>query len=66
MGKGRTAYGTSKEAVIGLTRQPAKRYGRPDEIAAMVLFLASEKAAYITRAVIPVDGGCMSAGALGT
>ena len=45
---------------------PAKRYGRPDEIASMVSFLASEKAAYITGAAIPVDGGFMSAGALGT
>jgi len=107
VGKGRTAYGTSKAAVIGLTRQiaselaehgitanaiapgpvdtpmtevlhspafreaytgaiPMKRYGRPDEIAGAVAFLASENAAYITGAAIPVDGGFMSAGALGT
>jgi len=43
-----------------------KRYGRPSEIATAVSFLASEKAAYITGAAIPVDGGFMSAGALGT
>jgi NAD(P)-dependent dehydrogenase (short-subunit alcohol dehydrogenase family) len=106
VGKGRTAYGTSKAAVIGLTRQmaselagegitanavspgpvgtpmtdvlhspefraaytgaiPMKRYGRPEEIASIVSYLASESAAYITGAVIPVDGGFMAAGALG-
>lgn len=106
VGKGRTAYGTSKAAVIGLTRQiaselaeegitanavspgpvatpmtdvlhspefrtaytraiPMKRYGRTEEIASIVSYLASEHSAYITGAVIPVDGGFMSAGALG-
>jgi NAD(P)-dependent dehydrogenase (short-subunit alcohol dehydrogenase family) len=45
---------------------PMKRYGAPDEIAAAVSFLASENAAYITGVAIPVDGGFMSAGALGT
>ena len=106
IGRGRTAYGTSKAAVIGLTRQiaselaeagitanavapgpvdtpmtevlhsaefreaytaavPLKRYGRPSEIADIVSFLASDRAAYITGATIPVDGGFMAAGALG-
>jgi 3-oxoacyl-[acyl-carrier protein] reductase len=38
-------------------RVPLARYGQPEEIAAAVRFLASEEAAYITGAVIPVDGG---------
>ncbi|HEY9106350.1 MAG TPA: 3-ketoacyl-ACP reductase FabG2 [Roseateles sp.] len=36
---------------------PAKRVGRPEEVAAVVSFLMSEDAAYITRQVISVNGG---------
>jgi 3-oxoacyl-[acyl-carrier protein] reductase len=36
---------------------PARRTAAPEEIAALVRFLASEEAGYITGAVIPIDGG---------
>ncbi len=46
------------EAYAGWTRNvPAARLGRPEELAALITFLASEKASYITGTSIPVDGG---------
>ena len=36
---------------------PVGEYGRPEDIADLVCFLASPRARYITGAVIPVDGG---------
>ena len=36
---------------------PLKRIGKPEEIASVVAFLASDDAAYITGQVLRVDGG---------
>lgn len=45
----------AKDAI--LSRIPLKRFGVPDDIAALVAFLTSEQAGYITAQVICVDGG---------
>lgn len=44
-------------------RIPLRRYGTADEVADLALFLCSPRAAYITGAVIPVDGGTQLFGA---
>ncbi len=44
-----------KEAILG--RIPAGRMGGPDDIAAAVLYLASEEAAYVTGQTLHVNGG---------
>jgi NAD(P)-dependent dehydrogenase (short-subunit alcohol dehydrogenase family) len=42
---------------------PMGRVGRPEEVAAAVVWLCSDQASFITGAVIPIDGGRLSSGA---
>jgi 3-oxoacyl-[acyl-carrier protein] reductase len=39
---------------------PLGRYGEPSEVAALVAFLCSSDASYLTGTIIPVDGGRMA------
>ncbi len=52
----------SKEAMEAfLAGVPLKRIGKPEEVSAMVIFLASEEASYVTGATFYVDGGWLAA-----
>ncbi len=54
--------GTSEEAVraMHIGTIPAGRYGRPEELGALVAFLASDHASYITGQMVAVDGGLIA------
>ena len=43
-----------------IARNPTGRYGRPEEVAQAVMFLASDAASYINGVALPVDGGRMA------
>jgi 3-oxoacyl-[acyl-carrier protein] reductase len=53
--------GGSREDVERRAREevPARRLGTPEEYGDLVAFLCSERAAYLTGAVIPLDGGLL-------
>ncbi len=56
-----TAAQLPKEAMDAiLARVPLKRMGKPEEVSAMVVFLASEEASYVTGATFYVDGGWLA------
>ncbi|MPW25405.1 SDR family oxidoreductase [Alkalibaculum sp. M08DMB] len=43
-----------------LSRIPAKRWGKPEDMKGLVIFLASQASDYLNGAIIPVDGGYLS------
>lgn len=62
---GRAAARGLSEAELkdrGFVPAPIARWGEPAEIAAPVLWLASDEASFVTGAVLPVDGGVSASG----
>jgi NAD(P)-dependent dehydrogenase (short-subunit alcohol dehydrogenase family) len=53
------ARGLSADEVLAQRQAkiPLKRYAAPEDIANLAVFLASDKASYITGAIVPMDGG---------
>jgi NAD(P)-dependent dehydrogenase (short-subunit alcohol dehydrogenase family) len=49
--------GTDERKAAVAAKVPLKRVGRPEEIAQTIMFLASDKASFITGASYLVDGG---------
>jgi len=50
-----------RTGVLFSTRLPLKRGGLPDEVARIAVVLASDLSSYVYGALIPVDGGFLSA-----
>ncbi len=51
-----------KDRALWEAQIPAKRYAKPEEVAAAIKFLASDEAAYINGHILNVDGGFMASG----
>jgi NAD(P)-dependent dehydrogenase (short-subunit alcohol dehydrogenase family) len=52
-------YNAHLEKTLG-AQHTIGRFGRPDDVAKVAVFLASDMAAYVTGAILPVDGGSSS------
>jgi NAD(P)-dependent dehydrogenase (short-subunit alcohol dehydrogenase family) len=53
------ARGLTEQEVLaqGQAKVPMRRYAASEDVANLALFLASDKAGYITGAIVPMDGG---------
>ena len=60
--RAKTSGKSHEEILVEMAKDvPANRLGGPEEIASLVVFLASQKASYITGTTIQVDGGTTKA-----
>jgi 3-oxoacyl-[acyl-carrier protein] reductase len=55
----RTGIDAASVRASSIAEIPAGRYGRPDEFAAVVGFLASDASSYVTASLLSCDGGLM-------
>ncbi|RWS19532.1 beta-ketoacyl-ACP reductase-like protein [Leptotrombidium deliense] len=53
--------GLKLEEMKDIQKQPIKKIGRPEDVANCVLFLASDKSAFITGECVQTDGGAVHA-----
>jgi NAD(P)-dependent dehydrogenase (short-subunit alcohol dehydrogenase family) len=53
------ARGVTEQEVLaqGQAKVPMRRYAAAEDVANLAVFLASDKAGYITGAIVPMDGG---------
>jgi NAD(P)-dependent dehydrogenase (short-subunit alcohol dehydrogenase family) len=54
-------FADAERSARNLSRIPMGRFGVPDDIAQVAVFLASPQSGYITGQMLPVDGGWLSA-----
>ncbi len=54
-------FGVLRSGIEFRSRLPIGRFGKPDEVARIALVLASDLSSYVHGALIPVDGGFLSA-----
>lgn len=56
----RAVAGNAELAAALANMEPVGRMGQPEEVAQLALFLASDRASFITGAIVPVDGGLVA------